>query len=139
VSVVAAPAATLLLLAIAIEVASEALVASVLAGLVTLSSCLVSAGTSKTAILATGLSTVESVALEVAGVPSVAGLLRLRRREGRSRGSVCGRSRTAGLGKGRATSVGTLGITEWFQVVACSGLGALLTITASLVCAAGTE
>lgn len=138
-SVVAAPTATLLLLAVAIKVAPEALVASVLAALVPLSSCLMSASSSKTAILATGLSTVESMTLEVARISCVASLLRLRRRESRSRGSVCGRSRTAGLGKRRATSVSTFGVTEWLQVVACSRLGCLLAITASLVCAPGAE
>jgi len=61
VSVVTAPAATLL--AVAIVVASESLVASVLAVLVTLPSGLVARGTPKGAILASSLAAVKSMAL----------------------------------------------------------------------------
>lgn len=86
-SVVAAPAATVL--AVSVEVAPETLVASILAGLVALSSSLVRSG-SKTAILTAGLGSMESMALEVARVSPITGLLRLSRGKGRTWSSVCG-------------------------------------------------
>jgi hypothetical protein len=140
-SVVASPAAALLLLAIAVKViTSEALVTSILAGLVAaLPSCLVCAGSSETTILTAGLSTVKSMALEMARVSRVASLLRLRRGEGRSRGSVCSGSRSTGLGERWATSVGGLGISKWLQVIACGRLGTLLSVTTSLVRASGAK
>lgn len=142
-AVVAAPAAALLLLLLAVTIkviTSESLVASVLAGLVaTLPSCLMSAGSSETTILTAGLSTVKSMALEMTRVSCVASLLRLRRGEGRSRGSVCSGSRSTWLRERWATSVGGLRITEWLQVIASSWLGTLLSVTTSLVRASGAK
>jgi hypothetical protein len=95
-SVVSAPAAALLV--VTIEVASESLVASILAALVSLPSSLVACRSSKTTILTTGLGAVKPMALEMARISSVTGLLGLRRRKDCSRGRICGRSWSTGLG-----------------------------------------
>lgn len=79
-TIVAAPATALL--AVPIVVASESLVASILAALVALPSCLVASSSSKATILATGLATMKPMALNMSRVSCVASLLGLRGREG---------------------------------------------------------
>ena len=94
-SVVATPAAALLLV-VAIIVATEGLVTSVLATLMTLASCLVAASSTETAVRAS-LSVVELL-LKVSWV-AVSALLRLGRGKGRSWSGVGCRSWSIGLGK----------------------------------------
>lgn len=135
-SIVAAPSATLLLLArvATIVVAAErSLVAAILLAVLALA-CR-SAETAVLLALAAGLASVEAAVatlLEVRGVAAVASLLGLWGWEDGAGGRVGGGSGTVSLRERWAWAVGGLGVAEGLQVVGASLL-ALVGVVVALV------